>query len=1048
MASKTNNFHFPEVRVVEASAGSGKTYALAKRYIQLLLNPSLKLEQIPLRNILAITFTNKAAFEMKARILEFLKKIALGKLSDAQQKDILAPLGIDSDQAKEKAFRIMEDLIRHYNFFQVQTIDEFINALLSGCAFKIGLTANFKIKTNAFDYLQFSLDELIDKTAKDKNVAVIFEYFLHNYLYLENRSGWFPKEDILNIVFALFREYNAYGLEFQTGAFAPQDLMKKKALILKEIQLLYQNLPPGTHSAFVKNLDKFLSKYTKGFDIDNISDYFAREEFPLKKGSELPPDVEQMWQLIRLNLKEFCLEESHSLFNPYIQIFNEVKGIFQSVSSREDVLFLEELNKKGEFLFDEGHITVQELYYRLATRFRHYLIDEFQDTSRLQWNNLEQMIEEALSTGGSLFYVGDQKQAIYQFRGGDVDLFDDVKKRFSAFSVQTEALTKNWRSQKVIVEFNNTIFSPDNLKAFILKKQEYEEEKGGTGILSDQELKEIENIFRFSQQTHDTRYEKGYVYVEHIDIDRKEERHACIRQKTLDLIRDLKTRLAYRDMAVLTRHNTEVEEVTNWLLEEGINVESERTSDVRENVLVQELIAFLKFLNSPIDNLSFVQFITGEIFLKKTGLSPDEIQGFVFGLRQRIEAEKNFYVYTEFRKVYPKLWEEVIEEFFKNVGLFPLYELVVSIYGRLECLANFPSHQGFLMHFLELIKRKENEFSDIAGFLNYFENMKGDEPYVHITDSNAVKVLTIHKAKGLEFPVVLLPFLAMDVQVGSRTADNKQSYVTRKQDETVTLLKLKEKYYKFSDELFDLYRQEYLETFISELNSVYVALTRAKEELYCFIPKKIANRVNDVRFLLPSGVTTLGEKNAFLETKTKDAHLFPVKASCYRDWIYFLKEEFVSLEEIAHRDLRRQGQYVHAVLAAIENVYQKDLGDIVDQAILKAGQQFSCPSSDIKEGIVKLLKDKNIRPFFEIATGEVFVEKEIVDSFGATHRLDRMIVKNDEVVIVDFKSSEPVDKKPYQDQLAVYLKLVRQMYPNKTVKGYLVYMDSLGVEEV
>jgi len=135
--------------VVEASAGSGKTYALAKRYVQLLLNPSLNKEQIPIRQILAITFTNKAAFEMKSRILEFLKALAFGKFTAQQEAEIITPIGLTSAEASARAFAVMEIIIRHYNFFQVQTIDKFINALLSGCAFKIDLTANFKIKTNA-----------------------------------------------------------------------------------------------------------------------------------------------------------------------------------------------------------------------------------------------------------------------------------------------------------------------------------------------------------------------------------------------------------------------------------------------------------------------------------------------------------------------------------------------------------------------------------------------------------------------------------------------------------------------------------------------------------------------------------------------------------------------------------------------------------------------------------------------------------------------------------------------------------------------------------
>ena len=148
----------PSVHIVEASAGSGKTYALAKRYLGLLINPSLKPDQIPLETILAITFTNKAAAEMKERILEFLKKIALDKFSQPKEKaDILASLAVEEGYARRKAFKIMDYLIRNYNFFGVQTIDSFINTILSGCAFKLDLTASFKTKKYYSHYISYIL---------------------------------------------------------------------------------------------------------------------------------------------------------------------------------------------------------------------------------------------------------------------------------------------------------------------------------------------------------------------------------------------------------------------------------------------------------------------------------------------------------------------------------------------------------------------------------------------------------------------------------------------------------------------------------------------------------------------------------------------------------------------------------------------------------------------------------------------------------------------------------------------------------------------------
>ena len=417
-SSKPDFFSFPEVRVVEASAGSGKTYALAKRYVHLLMCPESAKQSLPMRQILAITFTNKASIEMKSRIIECLINIALGLLSEEDQSDLLAPLPLEFSVMQEKAYQLMEGMIKHYNFFQVQTIDKFINSILSGCAFKIGLTANFKIKTNIQDYLHYSLDILIDQAAQDPDLAALFENFLHNYLYLENRRGWFPKKDILSIINSLFDQYNTYGRYFKASAYSTKDLMKKKVALLKLIQQLHKDLPEGVDQRFAKSLGKFLQNAQKGFDVDGLSTYFQREELPLKKNARAARSVEKLWTRIHQGIRRYCLQEAFSLFNPSVQLGEKVLEIFYDVARREDILFLSELNQRAQNLFDDDRITVPELYYRLATRFRHYLIDEFQDTSRIQWQNLDQMIEEALSTGGSLFYVGDRKQAIYSFREG------------------------------------------------------------------------------------------------------------------------------------------------------------------------------------------------------------------------------------------------------------------------------------------------------------------------------------------------------------------------------------------------------------------------------------------------------------------------------------------------------------------------------------------------------------------------------------------------------------------------------------------------------
>lgn len=1044
-------FKFPEVRVVEASAGSGKTYALAKRYIQLIFNPNLPFDLIPVRNILAITFTNKASQEMKGRILSFLKAIAFDTLPQSEFDEIFVPLGVSKEVAREKAFSVMDDIIHHYNFFQVQTIDKFINALLSGCAFKIGLTANFKIKTNSNEYLEYSLDELIDSAAGNSKVKSVLDEFLHNYLYLENRSGWFPKKDMLSIVSQLYSQYCSYGLELKAGPMASMDIVKRKGLILNEMRQLKENLPDGVDGRFVRSFNAFLDKHMQGFDIDSVSDYFAREEIPLNKGKEASDDVHKLWSNIHNNLVSLCEQETYSLFNPYINVFQFVLEALYARTSKDDILFLSELNKQARKLFDEDGVTVEELYYRLATRFHHYLIDEFQDTSRLQWQSLNSMVEEALSSGGSLFYVGDQKQAIYSFRGGDVTLFNDVKKTFKPFNVQVENLTQNWRSQKAIVEFNNQIFSKENIERFIRAKEAFEEEKKKTPrvVFSNHDCGQVLNIFESSLQKSLSENAEGYVRMEYVDAGNKEDRDEILCTKIIDLIRDVKTRYRDGDIAILARNNSQVESLTSWLLEEGFSVESERTSNVQSNKIIEELVYFLRFLQSPIDNIAFCKFLLGDLFAKAAGLSSGAMNDFIFSLRKRITEEKDLYLYTEFRKSHPELWDQFIAEFFKNVGLYPLYELTVSIYHKFNCLHLFKEQQGFLMHFLELIKKSEAEYSSISDFLDYFENLKGEDLFVHMTDTDAIKILTIHKSKGLEFPVVIIPFLGMDIQPGEHS-DNKQSYVLKKQEKTVQLLRLKSKYYKFSDKLFDLYAQEYKKAFVSELNSVYVALTRPRDELYAFIPKKIQNTVNPLKFLIPDEIYECGKKSTpRLKSSLKDKSIIALECSPYQDWIEYLQDEYLAFEQIKNRSSRRRGEILHFMVSQLLNLNEENFEDEIKKAEYQALNEFvfetqvESYSKELKE----FLMNKHIKPLFFDLSAMVFTEKEFIDKKGQARRIDRMLVSDKEVQIIDFKSSSESQDEHYK-QVQDYLKILKDVYPTKQLKGVIVYFDSAEVKAV
>ena len=428
----------PQVLVVEASAGSGKTYALAKRYVQLSLHLAAN-QTVPIQSILAITFTNKATWEMKSRILDFLKRIALKQLKLLEVEDILKPLGLDENRASALAFGLMNDVIRQYHYFQVQTIDSFVNILLVGCSFKIGLSARFKIQRNSGEYLQLSLDELLDQAYSDKKVRGLFEDFVRQYLFLENRLGWFPGEDLLKVISELFKQYNMYQKPLLVYS-SPEEVFSRKRKIYALMQELKNRCPPETSKKFLENLDNLLAQDRGIFEVDDLAAYWSKEDFPVNKGGEVSCELSGLWSKLTREIRELCLLEARSMFNPYVVLFEKVLSCFGQLSRRDDVLFLEELNRKAALLFGDGLVTVEELYFRLAARFQHYLMDEFQDTSVSQWRNLALLVEEALAQGGSLFYVGDKKQAIYAFRGGDSRLFDALQIQLADFNVQSTSL--------------------------------------------------------------------------------------------------------------------------------------------------------------------------------------------------------------------------------------------------------------------------------------------------------------------------------------------------------------------------------------------------------------------------------------------------------------------------------------------------------------------------------------------------------------------------------------------------------------------------------
>ena len=1042
-AKRIYPFQPAEVLVVEASAGAGKTYALAKRYLNLLINPGLKPDEIPIKSILAITFTNKATLEMKERILEFLKRLAFNEFSpnDTRQDDLRQTFGISDKEISLKAANIMDLIIRDYDLFQVQTIDSFINTLLTGCALHIDRTAGFRIKDTPDSHLTYSLDLLIEESARNPDIRKVLGKFLEQYISSSKNAGWFPKDEIFKEILSLYQAHTTYGLPFRESTKDYGEVIKLKLEIFKRLEELATIMPEGQKLATTNRIKKILEKRNELLDLNDLPWLYRDAEPPMKKGEAASPEYIKKWQKLIPLAQTLAELETQTRYPVYTTLFNLILKQFDQAAAKEDVLFLNELNSKAADIITGGKISLPELYYRLATRFRHYLLDEFQDTSELQWRNLEMMIEDALASGGSLFYVGDQKQAIFRFRGGEPKLFKEIERKYQASgNVTHTVLTDNWRSEKAIVEFNNSIFSQDNLKQFVSHFCAEMEINDAEGFES-----QILDIYETAIQQHLKEKNQGYVRMERVIGEDNGTQAWEVKQRLMTTIRQLSQRFPYSDMAILTRDNKTVELITNWLLDEKIEVDSERTSNVLINRMILEIISLLKFLRSPVDELHFGGFILGEIFSKASGISQHTIRNWLFELKSAGTSPGS--LYTKFRHQYPKIWEEYLEWFFKSAGFISPYELIVSIYQRFAVMKHFPDNQAFFVKFLDFVKAAEDEYLDLDELLEYLEEQaekREADLYVVRPLLNAVRVQTIHKSKGLEFPVVLLPFLEMDI-------GRENPFISR-DEETMSLHYIKKEHTLYSAGVRKIYNADYLNNLVDELNNVYVATTRAKKELYIFIPTKenkegkFSNLACYLMVANEAGTIEQGAQVTYPKTPPKEKSAIKMLApSDYYDWLKNLKED---TGPVRNRDNVIEGNLMHFLLANIPDCAGADTAKIIKTAVGNAEllYPFIKDFSTYQKKLKQLLDSPKLKPFFHIGDGEVFCEKEFANKYGDVRRIDRLIIKNKEAIIVDYKSGKLMPE--ITNQIKEYAEIILAIYPDRTVKAHVIFLDTLKTEEI
>jgi ATP-dependent exoDNAse (exonuclease V) beta subunit len=438
----------------------------------------------------------------------------------------------------------------------------------------------------------------------------------------------------------------------------------------------------------------------------------------------------------------------------------------------------------------------------------------------------------------------------------------------------------------------------------------------------------------------------------------------------------------------------------------------------------------------------------GDIFSEASGIPKEELGDFVFDINRKSSRKDTVYIYTELKKKYRQAWDSCIEPFFQNVGFISHYELVADIFGRLNVFNKFPEQQGFFMHLLQLIKDSEEECPGLGDFLEYFENLENNSNlYVNSSDADAVRVMSIHKAKGLGFHTVILPFLALyPNKIGGLDRSARVSYVVRQEDEGLSLLRLDEKYALLSEEIREEFQRNFMGDFIDELNAIYVALTRAKNEMYIFIPD---HKNNVVRQLIPPEYFTRGSPAAYGKKADIDVDSLHISPPVHKDWVDFLKDEFKEADSIRNRKSTLLGNVLHQILASVGDLSRTDAEASLKTGLATVKQEFPFIEdfTEHEAMVRKVLSEESLKKFFYLDGALVYQEKEIVDSLGRTFRIDRLIVHKDEAWIIDYKTTAE-DAAAFKEQLDNYRKIITSLYPKKALKAFIISIEEAKAQEL
>lgn len=1054
----------PNFLIYDASAGSGKTYTLTKEYLKILLASSTS---DAYKKILAITFTNKAVNEMKHRIISSLMDFAKDAPSEKALdllNDISKDLAIDIQEIKLKARSIIKNIIHNYASFDISTIDKFTHRLIRTFAIDLDLPVTFEISLDKNSIVKEAVDRIIAKAGTDELLtSLLIDFALGK---VNENGSWDFTRELLSIGTLIGDENHDKELdeiknitldnfiEIRNEIKENKELINDKVIDLaKKLLDFITNQPYGLDAFSRKTIPNHLNKFIEG-DFSKAFEYVEKEIVINRITKKLLPQVEVDIDYIFAELQEikswagrYLMYENIVKNITPLSLLNSISNEVKLIQQEQNILSISEFNK---IIHNEiQNQPAPYIYERLGDRYKHFFIDEFQDTSEMQWKNVIPLIDNALAgvddegKTGSLMLVGDAKQSIYRWRGGKAEQFIDLSKEDESFNPfsnpnrKLEQLGTNYRSYSEVIEFNNSFFNQvagklvhDDYKDLYLNKsaQNINDKKGGFVSID------------FIEDSKKLNAEKA-------DDEENVEQDALYLDKTIQIITQCKAQgFNFGDMALLTRRRDKGVLLANHLIENGIPIISSETLLLSNSDDVNFVINILQLLNNFTDAEAKFKAL---YYIKTNFVSELSTHDFISnGLD--CTAEKDFETYI-FKNT--NLSFSFINN--RKQDLYQVCENIIAVF-----LAN-KSNIAYVQYFLDIVLEQEVKQLGLDEFLYFWENKKDSLSIPSPENVDAVQIMTVHKSKGLEFPVVIFPFVNDKIIRASGDKMWIDLPTSQKMPLSKALINKKAEVVNYNTQAASLFEITNDKMMLDTINVLYVALTRAGEQLYIISEKKEVKSsetgydTNSIATFFIEYLQSIGldvtESNSFtfgdikkcsknkeitnVNEKIEPVHNPNIKSSAIKiaqkEALMWGSKRGASIEF---------GNLIHELLSQIE--YVDSLDFIIDMALRKGKLTYNEYNS-VKYILNNIVNHPDLREHFnELA--RVFNERNIINFNFNTIKPDRVTIFDNNATLLDYKTGAKSDT--HIQQILEYERALSDMGYN-VIKKTLVYIGN-EIEEI